>query len=1001
MARTYKQPKQRSLLGGNAAKGRAGPSHGDHLQSDTNGHSTGPNPQQLEAIKSTQGPVLIIAGPGSGKTETLVRRIVHLVETGKARPEDLLVVTFTEKAARELAMRISMRFAEAGIQANQNEMYLGTFHSVFLRLLKDHVRDTKIERDCTQLDQFDQQYFLYLRINEFKDIDDIDLVMGNRSRWKQSEELIKQLNQVCEEAVDIDRLEQADEPALRALTHCFRRYQELLAEEKSLDFSSIQLRMLQLLEQHPGVLAELQQKFSYLMVDEYQDTNTIQERILEMLAAKHQNLCVVGDDDQSLYRFRGATVQNILDFSNLFQGADCKSVTLKTNYRSHPDIIRFYAHWMDRQEWTGGTRPFRLKKEIEDSGKEFPDTPAVVRLSAADAEPGSSSTWNDEVFQFLRALEQNQEDWDWNQVAFLFRSVKHERVVDLAHFLENNDIPVYSPRSNMFFERDEIRLMIGALIFLFPQFREVRQRGGFKQKKIWKYYDEQCLGAFETEIAKPENVELRDWAQRTAALHETLDHNTDYAFSGLFYQLLQFPLFSRHLDGNVLEGTGEGRTARNLAIFSGLLKKCERFHNIAVLTPSQLDFNLIDLFNRFLRFLFDGGINEYEDESDYAPKGCVSFMTIHQAKGLEFPIVVCGSMEANPREQRSRLDDLLEKGKYLSRERFEPVEKIKFFDFFRLFYTAFSRAQNLLVLAARDRRGGAKAPSKQFKDFFYEVPDWKDPEFEMDRLSFEKIRSTELKREYSFTSDIAAYENCAEQYRFYRALGFEPSRTAPMLFGTLVHRTLEDVHRAVLNNEEHMINRGTIEIWFAHNYNTLSKSTGASLGQREQNTALRHVLNYCDRQNGDWSRIKEAEYEVSLDKNQYILKGNVDLVLGEGDTVEIVDFKTERKPDPGQSPEQLKRYRRQLEIYAHLVQGRMEKKVSRMRLHYTGERDGDPYVTFEMDGQKIDRTIAYVDSIVQRIEKNDFRMEKRPLHLCGNCDMKGYCDKKWKSEAGQ
>ena len=270
------------------------------------------NPQQFEAILATEGPVLIIAGPGSGKTFTLVERIVYLIKHKGVAPESLFVVTFTDKAARELTTRISNRLTELGIKFNLNEMYLGTFHSICLRILEDFREFTRLKRSFTLFDQFDQQYFLYQRIKEFRELPDAQLVMGDdqSGRWAQSESLLKWLNKVSEEALDAVTLAAAPEVEIRALAACFAKYQELLHENNSLDFSGIQYEALQLLEKRPEVLAQLREKLTYLMVDEYQDTNTIQERILLLLAGEKRNLCVVGDDDQGLYRFRGATSLN-------------------------------------------------------------------------------------------------------------------------------------------------------------------------------------------------------------------------------------------------------------------------------------------------------------------------------------------------------------------------------------------------------------------------------------------------------------------------------------------------------------------------------------------------------------------------------------------------------------------------------------------------------------------------------------------------------------------
>jgi DNA helicase-2/ATP-dependent DNA helicase PcrA len=403
------------------------------------------NPRQLEAIRATEGPVLIIAGPGSGKTFTLVERIVYLIRKKGALPESLFVVTFTEKAARELTTRVSNRLAELGIKFNLNEMFLGTFHSVCLRILEDYSEFTRLKRSFTLFDQFDQQYFIYQKLGEFRSIPNCELVMGpeQRGRWAQSEELVRWLNKASEEALEAAALATAKEPEVRALAACLERYQELLNENNSLDFSGIQLEALRLLERNPSVLKELRKKFSHLMVDEYQDTNTIQERILLLLAGKKANLCVVGDDDQGLYRFRGATIRNILEFPSLFKKSTCKQVTLSTNYRSHPDIIRFYNEWMEAQDWTDGAQAFRFEKKIQARKAQFPDTPTVLRLAATD-EPGENARWHAEIFRLLSSLKKSQKLEDWNQIAFLFRSVTNDRVVALARFLESKGIPVYS-----------------------------------------------------------------------------------------------------------------------------------------------------------------------------------------------------------------------------------------------------------------------------------------------------------------------------------------------------------------------------------------------------------------------------------------------------------------------------------------------------------------------------------------------------------------------------
>ena len=954
--------------------------------------TSGPNPEQQQAIHTTEGPLLIIAGPGSGKTFTLVERIYYLISEKGILPERLFVSTFTEKAAAELITRISSRLAAADISVNLNEMYVGTFHSICLRFLEENREFTRLKRNFTLLDQFDQQYFIYQRLSEYQEIEGSEHIFGRLSAfsWRGAESLMKWVNKVSEEALDLEDLLNATEPEVQALGRCYQQYQEHLEAENCLDFSTIQVEALRLLDERPEVLDKIRSKIQYLMVDEYQDTNTIQERILFKLAEPDYNLCVVGDDDQGLYRFRGATIRNILEFPQNFPDDACQQVRLTTNYRSHPDIIEFYNDWMDTLDWTVADQTFRYQKTIVPNAEaDFTDMPTVLKVSG-DPE---TENWHEEVLAFLYRLKNSGALTDWNQVAFLFWSVRNKKVVALAEALEAGGIPVYSPRSNLFFDRTEIRLMIGALIFLFPQFPEIRKWSKDASLDIWKYYDEECFSAFAAELRKPENKPLLEWCRRKAKAHLNLSEPPDYAFSGLFYDLLQFPLFSQHLGDATQGGAIDSRPARNLAIFSQLLNKYEHLHSISILTPRNLDRDLQRLFNRFFRFLKDGGIDEYEDASEYAPSGCVSFMTIHQSKGLEFPVVIVGSMDAVPRKQYTDLDDLLQR-KYYSKEPFEPLEQIKYYDFWRLFYTAFSRAQNLLLLTCQEKTKGKRVPSRYFQPVYDQACPWRNGAFQSERLTLEIIKDVDLKNEYSFTSHITVFENCARQYKFYRDLGFAPIRRNPILFGTLVHQTIEDIHKAVLHGEEQKVTDQQISDWFHANYTHLSRQERLYLSSGGQQAALDHVLNYAHRERRTWDRLRETEVEVSLVEDSYLLKGHVDLIRGEGGTVEIVDFKSERKPDLVSEREKVDRYRRQLEVYAHIIEGRTGQKISKMHLYYTGEDDSNPYISFDKDARSINQTMEVFDGVVDRIENKDFEIASRPDRLCRNCDMKAYCDAK-------
>ena len=324
---------------------------------------------------------------------------------------------------------------------------------------------------------------------------------------------------------------------------------------------------------------------------------------------------------------------------------------------------------------------------------------------------------------------------------------------------------------------------------------------------------------------------------------------------------------------------------------------------------------------------------------------------------------------------------------------FEPIEQTKFYDFWRLYYTAFSRAKNLLLLTCYEKGGRSPVPSKYFKEYYNELPEWETEKNNCHLIELAEISEVNVKSTYSFTSHITLYENCSLQYKFFKDLAFTPVRRGAMMFGILVHETIEDIHNAALKGEDSTINPDNIESWFKRNYAHLSQREREYLAPQTQAAALNQVLDYAKRHD-DWSHLSEAEVDVSLVEDDYILNGKIDLIKGVENTVEIVDFKSEKKPDLESERDKIDRYKRQLEVYAHIVEERTGKKVSKLHLYYTGEgSDGNPYVSFDKDSSAIDTTMQSFDRVVNNIEKKNYNIAERPWKLCRNCDMRFYCDR--------
>lgn len=968
-----------------------------------------PNKQQQLVIDTTEQPLLVIAGPGAGKTKTLVDRVIHLIVDKRVDSSNIMIATFTEKAAKELITRISNRSQEIGCIVNLSDMYIGTLHSIFLRILEEYRKHTTLKRNYRVLDDFEQKYLIYKNENIFISLDNIR-VLTTSYGWHFAEDISNLVNKVAEENLDLDRLEKcSNTKTLPALAELTKAYRSILKEENALDFSIIQTYMWNLLKDE-YVLNDLRAKLQYIMVDEYQDTNRIQEAILLKLAAPNNRICVVGDDDQALYRFRGATVENILRFQENFKNGECIKIELTKNYRSHPDIIDFYNKWMsntysDKKEtgdWNGDNgEHFRHDKIIENAGKQNRENtkyPGVIKVVG-----DTLDAWYEEFYRFIITLKESGKLSDYNQISLLSRSVKNPKILGLAEYLESKGIAVFSPRSDMFFERKEIKLLIGAFAFLFPNLVDnyLKNEGASKEKPVWNYYN-RCVDFFadELRVNKEKNKYLRIWAVNKARELASLRENTDYTFSNLFYEILQFPLFKEMVNVDLASGVQDLRPVYNIALFSRLITKFEFLSGIVVLKPKQLKSDVRNLFNIYLNFLWEGGLGEYEDFDMTIPSGCISFMTIHQSKGLEFPITCVDSLDSIPRKDFNQLDIDIAQA-YVEKDTWEPLNRTKYFDFWRLYYTAFSRAKNLLVLTCVENnivreKGERLSPSKYFDGVYSDIKNWTVLENEWPVLYLDNVENTKIKHEYSFTSHILLYENCPIQYKFFKELEFTPVRTNGVMFGTLVHQTIEDVHRVVLEGHPEKVTDENIYYWMRDNYSQLTKLTGLYLRESTLNIIMKHILHYVDYAKKDWSRVKDAEVPVTLQKEDYILEGKIDLIRGENDTVEILDFKTEKKPDINSEAgrEKLHRYRRQLEIYAHIVEQRYGKKVSKMHLYYTGAENESPLISYDFNKAAIDHTISEVSNVVKMIENKEFNQDpkKRCKELCHECDLNNYCN---------
>lgn len=925
------------------------------------------NEKQKKAVLHINGPLLIIAGPGSGKTRTLVERVLYLLNNIGAEPKNILLATFTEKASRELITRVSENIEK---NINFSEMYVGTIHSICLRIIDENIEKSFLKKNYKVLDDMDQKFFIYKNLKKFENIEGFEKFftgMNAFGHWKKAGILRKWIDKINEEKLDNKNIENSSDERIVFLNEVHKRYRELLFLENSIDFSNIQLECLRMVSENEEILKKLQEEIHYIMIDEYQDTNTVQEKLFLLIGGERKNICVVGDDDQGIYRFRGATVKNILHFQNNFPEGECEKIELSINYRSNEDIVKFCNLWNSQLNWDG----WRYDKKIVSGKERINNTLGVVKIAE-----NSEYKWEEKLYKFINFLKTSGKIEDYNQTAFLFRSVKNQKVIRLMESLEARGIPVYSPRSNMFFEREEIKFIIGIFTMIFPNALDIIFKNGYG---IETYY-EICYKTAR-DVIKDDEV-LINYMKN---IRERFDDNEieikSSNFLGIFYGILgtgtkSIKKYLNFSEDHILKN----RSTYNLGIFSKILNKFDILCGLENFTKENTDKIVNYFFNTHLKFLIDDGIGEYESMREYAPEGAVSFLTIHQGKGLEFPCVIVGTLEEYPTVEKNEIQMKLE----LSLTKtFEPEYRVKEFDFWRMYYTAFSRAKNLLALTCVENIS-KPVPSLPFKRVYEDLKDIRSRDFELQKLHFEKVKAINIKDIFAFTSHIRIYNICPKLYKLQKKYEFVLPMKKGMIFGTLVHETLEDINRKIFRKEN--ISEDIIKEIFIENYKNIYKKYKINIDREVLISGEKSIEEYVKNYPEITENIKDIEVKLSFIKEKYILEGIIDLILEKDGVLEIVDFKT------GKRGAEEEGYISQLEIYAYLLKEKYGREVRSGKLYYLGENKEKRITEIYFTKERLSQAVKNFDETAEKIINKNFECRfNEKSGKCNSCYLKNYC----------
>ena len=612
------------------------------------------NESQREAVVYNEGPSLVVAGAGSGKTRVLTYKIAYLLQLGLP-PYSILALTFTNKAAREMKERIA---AITGEQTARR-LWMGTFHSIFSRILRNEAEHIGYPSNFTIYDATDSKSLLKSIIKEMQ-LDDkvyrLGMVQSRISNAKNSLITYTAYEQ-NKELVESDM--NAKVPLLREI---YKRYQNRCLQAGAMDFDDLLLQTNILFRDFPDILTKYQQKFNYILVDEYQDTNHAQFRLVQLLSQKHQNLCVVGDDDQSIYRFRGATIENILNFEKQFQNAVV--IRLEQNYRSTKTILEaandVIAHNAGRKEKT-------LWTDLEDGKK-------IIWYKAVDETDESR-------FVAEKIEKEVQNGASYQDFAVLYRMNAQSNNIERMFVKEK--IPYHIYGGTRFYDRKEIKDVLAYMTILYNPFDMVR----FK-----RIVNEPKRGIGDATMEMLENI-TRDLG--ISPIDVMRDSETYPVLSKKVAHLKKFALMIDELTDAVktmqldeffdllLQKTGYADYLKNMGEEGKI-----RLENVQELKSNILKYMKESELPSLENFLEEVSLYADAEQTETAPD-TVSMMTIHAAKGLEFETVFLIGMEENIFPSARSINSLDEND--LEEER-------------RLAYVAITRAKKQLCVSTTDRR---------------------------------------------------------------------------------------------------------------------------------------------------------------------------------------------------------------------------------------------------------------------------------------------------------
>jgi len=944
------------------------------------------NPQQIAAIKHLNGPLLIIAGAGTGKTTVITERIKYLILERNMLPSQILALTFTDKAAREMEERVDI-----AMPYGYTQMWISTFHAFCDRILRNDTHAVGLDPGYKLISEAES--ILLLKENIFNIGLDIFRPLGNPTKFLNA--LLTHFSRLKDEDISpkkylawIKKQKPTEETQqYLELANSYKKYEELKIKESVMDFSDLISNTLLLFRERKNILKKYQKQFKFILVDEFQDTNYAQNELAILLAGDDKNITVVADDDQSIYRFRGAAVSNVLQFKKSFPKA--KIVTLNNNYRSTQPILDAAYQLIQHNN------PNRLEI-VEGINKKLKSHSVASKKDIEIIHETRSEDEADKIAQVIKEL--TEKKYQYKDIAILVRANNHASSITIA--LQRHRVPFQFLGPGYLFQQEEIKDLIAYLAFLtnlsdsVSLFRvlsmdifdipyiELNYLLNFAKRKNLTLFE--ALFNTEQSFLKPATqrklIKFRGMAER-----HLLKSKKDSAGQILYYFLVDSGLFETL---NSTDSVKEERRIQNIAKFFDRIKSFETER------PNTNIFTLYEWLNLMLQM----GDSPTAADVDIKDRNVVNILTVHSSKGLEFKAVfmvnlVSDRFPSRERNEKIPLPNGIIKENTPSNSDFHLEEER------RLFYVGMTRAKERLFLTAADYYSAGKR-IKKLSPFIYDaLPNLlkENTRNSIQQLSLPEILSVyredvekqeeklPLKLSYITFSNLQMFDICPLHYKAKVIFNIPTPTASVQSFGISIHSALYNFYKQLQEGQNpslKKLNEIFKKEWISEGY------TNKKHEQERFSEGIKMLKEFYKTEFKSQKKTLGLEQSFSFVlKNGVKVFGKIDRIDKKGSGIEIIDYKTGTD-----NPKAEKAHKLQLAMYA-LAATRIKDDIFNrspeditLTIHFL---EGNTKKTMNFKQEDLNKLEDDLIAKIEEIEKSDFKCSKSVL--CVNCEYKMLC----------